>query len=239
MLKRIGAMVEQVTLPFQPESGAYGGGHKHGHDETFAEDYALAQQVFGEHHGHEHDHEHAHEHGHDHGHDHGHAHEHGHGTCTMADHGTLTRTTTATARSRPCDHDPRPRPLTSMRIAELTALLHLASPALPIGAFSYSQGLEAAIEAQLDHRRRQRPRLDRQRPRPTCSRAANCRSSRIRSNAGARMTQRASHSPTANSSRAASPRNCAAKRSRWAGRCGNCASRSNGATPTDAPRSPP
>ena len=38
---------------------------------------------------------------------------------------------------------------TVMRIAELTALLHLASPALPIGAFSYSQGLEAAIEAQL------------------------------------------------------------------------------------------
>jgi urease accessory protein len=37
----------------------------------------------------------------------------------------------------------------SMRIAELTALLHLASPALPIGAFSYSQGLEAAIEASL------------------------------------------------------------------------------------------
>ncbi|MCX4149050.1 MULTISPECIES: urease accessory protein UreF [Paraburkholderia] len=36
-----------------------------------------------------------------------------------------------------------------MRIGELTALLHLASPALPIGAFSYSQGLEAAIEAQL------------------------------------------------------------------------------------------
>lgn len=36
-----------------------------------------------------------------------------------------------------------------MNIAELTALLHLASPALPIGAFSYSQGLEAAIDAQL------------------------------------------------------------------------------------------
>jgi urease accessory protein len=36
-----------------------------------------------------------------------------------------------------------------MRTAELTALLHLASPALPIGAFSYSQGLEAAIEAHL------------------------------------------------------------------------------------------
>lgn len=36
-----------------------------------------------------------------------------------------------------------------MDIAELTALLHLASPALPIGAFSYSQGLEAAIDAHL------------------------------------------------------------------------------------------
>ena len=38
-----------------------------------------------------------------------------------------------------------------MRIAELTALLHLASPALPIGAFSYSQGLESAIEHGLIH----------------------------------------------------------------------------------------
>jgi urease accessory protein len=73
MLRRIGATVEQVSAPFQPESGAYGGGHKHGHDETFAEDYALAQQVFGEHHGHEHDH------GHDHSHDHSDAHDHDHG----------------------------------------------------------------------------------------------------------------------------------------------------------------
>jgi urease accessory protein len=79
MLKRIGAMVEQVTLPFQPESGAYGGGHKHGHDETFAEDYALAQQVYGEHHGHDHGGEHDHGHDHSRGHDHGHAHDHGTG----------------------------------------------------------------------------------------------------------------------------------------------------------------
>jgi urease accessory protein len=81
MLKRIGALVEQVTLPFQPESGAYGGGHKHGHDETFAEDYALAQQVYGEHHGH--DHGHGHDHSHDHSDcdascDHGHGHDHDH-----------------------------------------------------------------------------------------------------------------------------------------------------------------
>jgi len=85
MLKRIGATVDQVSMPFQPESGAYGGGHKHGHDETFAEDYALAQQVFGEHHGHEHSHEHEHDPAHDHGdhvHDescgHGHHHHHAH-----------------------------------------------------------------------------------------------------------------------------------------------------------------
>ncbi|AUT69081.1 urease accessory protein UreE [Paraburkholderia hospita] len=83
MLKRLGALVDQVEMPFQPETGAYGGGHRHGHDETFAEDYALAQQVYGEHHGHAHSHDHGHEH-HDHAHDHDHdhsecGHDHGHG----------------------------------------------------------------------------------------------------------------------------------------------------------------
>ncbi|RFU46049.1 urease accessory protein UreE [Paraburkholderia sp. DHOC27] len=100
MLKRIGASVEQASAPFQPESGAYGGGHKHGHDETFAEDYALAQQVFGEHHGHshEHGHDHASDHvhdescGHDHSHDHVHAHDdhghsHAHGHAHEHEHG--------------------------------------------------------------------------------------------------------------------------------------------------------
>lgn len=41
--------------------------------------------------------------------------------------------------------------ITVMGTSELTALLHLASPALPIGAFSYSQGLEAAIECGFVH----------------------------------------------------------------------------------------
>jgi urease accessory protein len=75
MLKRLGAQVERATLPFQPEAGAYGGGHRHGHDDTFAEDYELAQQVFEDHHGHDHDHDHSHDHGHDHDHSHDH---HGH-----------------------------------------------------------------------------------------------------------------------------------------------------------------
>ncbi|HKT95817.1 MAG TPA: urease accessory protein UreE [Paraburkholderia sp.] len=87
MLKRLGAQVERAELPFQPEAGAYGGGHRHGHDATFAEDYALAQSVFDEHHGLEHDHSHDdhvhgadcdHDHGHDHGHCDGHAHDHSH-----------------------------------------------------------------------------------------------------------------------------------------------------------------
>jgi urease accessory protein UreF len=34
-------------------------------------------------------------------------------------------------------------------IRKLIALLHLASPALPIGTFSYSPGLEGAVDAEL------------------------------------------------------------------------------------------
>jgi urease accessory protein len=43
--------------------------------------------------------------------------------------------------------DARPDASTS----ELIALLHLASPALPIGGFSYSQGLESAVECGWIH----------------------------------------------------------------------------------------
>ena len=62
MLVRLGVKIERADLPFEPEAGAYGGGHKHGHDATFAEDYATAQAVFDEHHGHSHDHPHDHVH---------------------------------------------------------------------------------------------------------------------------------------------------------------------------------
>jgi urease accessory protein len=49
MLVGLGLTVTIVSEQFTPETGAYGGGHKHGHDETFAEDYAAAQRVFHEH----------------------------------------------------------------------------------------------------------------------------------------------------------------------------------------------
>lgn len=61
MLQQLGGVrTEQVQAPFEPETGAYGGGHHHGHDASFAEDYALAQTAYHAHddptHGPVHDH---------------------------------------------------------------------------------------------------------------------------------------------------------------------------------------
>lgn len=86
MLLRLGVQVVEAQEAFDPEAGAYGGGHKHGHDATFAQDHALAQEAYAHRHGHDHahgpdcDHDHSHDHGHshDHDHDHGHGHSHGH-----------------------------------------------------------------------------------------------------------------------------------------------------------------
>lgn len=38
-----------------------------------------------------------------------------------------------------------------LSVRQISSLLHLSSPALPIGGFSYSQGLEAAVELELIH----------------------------------------------------------------------------------------
>ncbi|RDU96060.1 urease accessory protein UreE [Trinickia dinghuensis] len=92
MLTRLGARVEREAQAFHPEAGAYGGGHRHGHDATFAEDYALAQQVFAQRHGHDdghghgNGHAHPHEHEHEHGHTHDHAHDHSHDGCGNCGH---------------------------------------------------------------------------------------------------------------------------------------------------------
>ena len=34
MLRGLGAMVTEIVAPFEPESGAYGGGHHHAHDDS-------------------------------------------------------------------------------------------------------------------------------------------------------------------------------------------------------------
>ncbi|MHC1480416.1 urease accessory protein UreE [Frateuria aurantia] len=49
MLDQLGVRSEAAQAPFQPEHGAYGGGHRHGHEASFQEDYALAQALFVQH----------------------------------------------------------------------------------------------------------------------------------------------------------------------------------------------
>jgi urease accessory protein len=51
MLVQAGALVSEATAAFQPEPGAYGGGHRHGHDAGHDEEYGLAQSVFALRHG--------------------------------------------------------------------------------------------------------------------------------------------------------------------------------------------
>jgi urease accessory protein len=58
MLIGLGATVEDIEAPFDPEGGAYGGAHASHH-----------------HHDHDHDHDHDHSHDHAHGHEHGHTHD--------------------------------------------------------------------------------------------------------------------------------------------------------------------
>jgi urease accessory protein len=52
MVKKLGAQVKEVEAPFEPEAGAYAGGH-HQHDET-----GHGGKIHEHHHDHEHDHKH-------------------------------------------------------------------------------------------------------------------------------------------------------------------------------------
>jgi len=49
MLLRLGVQVQETNLPFQPESGAYGGGHRH--DSDPGEERQQAQELFHAHYG--------------------------------------------------------------------------------------------------------------------------------------------------------------------------------------------
>src|SRR3954451_571194 len=68
MLRKLGAKVSHIEAPFEPEAGAYAGGH-HQHDEM-----GHGGKI---HDHHEHDHDHGHDHDHDNcgGHDHPHHHK--------------------------------------------------------------------------------------------------------------------------------------------------------------------
>jgi urease accessory protein len=62
MLRKLGATVSHVEAPFEPEAGAYAGGHQHQHDEM---GHGGKIHEFGEHHD-DHEHDHDHDHGHKH-----------------------------------------------------------------------------------------------------------------------------------------------------------------------------
>jgi urease accessory protein len=91
MLRRAGLVVTEARFPFEPEVGAYAGGHGrshdhdhdhgrgHGHGHEHGTGHAGAQgpgHVHGPGCGHEHEHGHDHALGHAHDHGHGHKHEH-------------------------------------------------------------------------------------------------------------------------------------------------------------------
>lgn len=91
MLAKLGASVEPLQAPFEPEAGAYGAGGMHQHADVQGHggrihEYGEPAHVHGpgcghDHHGHDHDHHdhHGHAGGHDHGHgEAGHACEHDH-----------------------------------------------------------------------------------------------------------------------------------------------------------------
>ena len=81
---------------------------------------------------------------------------------TRHDHGHDARPRTTARRPRSAIAlMPSSMPLPPLTGLPLLRLLQLASPALPIGAFAYSQGLEAAVAAGWVARRGQRARLDR------------------------------------------------------------------------------
>jgi urease accessory protein len=73
MISQLGLECKREFTAFEPETGAYGGGHRHSHAETFDSDYTLAQKVYAEHdkphvhgpgcsHHHHGDHDHSHDH---------------------------------------------------------------------------------------------------------------------------------------------------------------------------------
>ncbi len=60
MVRKLGAKVKHVEAPFEPEAGAYAGGH-HRHDEM-----GHGGKIHDHHHGHDHGHHHDHDHDHEH-----------------------------------------------------------------------------------------------------------------------------------------------------------------------------
>lgn len=68
MVRKLGAKVSSIEAPFEPEAGAYAGGHRHdemGHGGKIHE-FGHPEHVHDEHCGHDHPHDHDHHHPHSH-----------------------------------------------------------------------------------------------------------------------------------------------------------------------------
>jgi urease accessory protein len=85
MLRGMHLIVSEAQAPFEPEGGAYAGGHTHAHPHPHPHPHEHAQGHGHTHgHGHSHGHGHGQAHDHDHDHGHGHAHDHPHGKAGHA-----------------------------------------------------------------------------------------------------------------------------------------------------------
>jgi urease accessory protein len=73
MVRGLGARVVEIEAPFDPEGGAYAGGHDHGHE---AHTHDHAHHDHADDHGRHHDHDHHHDDHGGHGHHQGHSHAH-------------------------------------------------------------------------------------------------------------------------------------------------------------------
>lgn len=75
MLERLGLQVEEASVPFEPETGAYQSGHGHSHSHSHSHAHTHSNSDL---HGHEHDHSNSHKNGHSHSHAHGTSNSHEH-----------------------------------------------------------------------------------------------------------------------------------------------------------------
>ena len=85
MLNGLGAELAPMEAAFEPEAGAYGGGHRHNAEDEHGHGGKIHQYGEVPDHGHDHDHEHDHRDGHDH--DHRDGHDHDHHDCGHDHHG--------------------------------------------------------------------------------------------------------------------------------------------------------
>jgi urease accessory protein len=73
MLERLGLRVEDASVPFEPETGAYQSGQGHSHGHSHSQSHAHADSSSDSH-----SHSHSDIHGNKHGHEHSHSHAHSH-----------------------------------------------------------------------------------------------------------------------------------------------------------------